>query len=394
MPHMENMEVSLFIQNNAGSKVAVINVEGTIGVDFDGREESAASYPKFSDKLDKAIAEGISEVVVNIRSAGGSVEDALLIYDALRECGVKVVTRCYGYTASAATIIAQAASEGCREISANALYLIHQSLISTEGNANMLAEAGEMLRQTDERLAAIYASRSGREAEQFKELMSANNGQGRWLSATEAIGAGLADKEIENSPKTTKTMENKTKNAGIFRTLVGALATALGVENPINDLEEVVNLELATRRGGKLVVDVEEGEEIAVGDTCSAYITPEGESVSPDGFHALEDGREVIVSNGRIEEIREPAEELERANARIAELEGLLAEAQANAKTEEDVKALALIARVGGVAKIEKMASNYHPEPRKFEPKKSVEGKSAADTIAEMRMKFRESKKK
>ena len=36
----------------------------------------------------------------------------------------------YGYTASAATVIAQAASEGCREISAHALYLIHNSILS------------------------------------------------------------------------------------------------------------------------------------------------------------------------------------------------------------------------------------------------------------------------
>ena len=397
MPHIEKMEIELNIQNNAGAKVAVIDVEGTIGApDFENREESAATYQKFREKLDKAMAEGVAEIVVNIRSGGGIVEDALLIYEALRECGAKITTRCYGYTASAATIIAQAASEGCREISANALYLIHQSLISTEGNANALLEAGDMLKQTDERLAAIYAERSGVDVEQFKELMGANNGNGRWLSATEAIAAGLADKMTDNSPKTSKKMDNK-KNAGLFRTLVGALASALGVENPIDASEEVLNLELPTKRGGKLVVDVADGEEVKVGDSCAAYITPDGESVSPDGYHVVElDGKEVeiIVSNGRIEEIREPAEELERANARIAELEGLLAEAQANAKTEEDEKALALIARVGGVAKIEKMASNYYPAPRKMEPKKTQAPKSAEETIAEMRAEFREKLKK
>ena len=56
------------------------------------------------------------------------MNDALLIHDALTALGAHITTRCYGYTASAATIIAQAASPGCREISANALYLIHGRL--------------------------------------------------------------------------------------------------------------------------------------------------------------------------------------------------------------------------------------------------------------------------
>ncbi len=53
------------------------------------------------------------EVVVTIRSTGGDVNDALMIHDALTQLKGRITTRCYGYTASAATIIAQAASEGC-----------------------------------------------------------------------------------------------------------------------------------------------------------------------------------------------------------------------------------------------------------------------------------------
>ena len=69
--------------------------------------------------------------MVDIRSTGGDVNDALLIHDALCSLDAHITTRCYGYTASAATIIAQAASPGCREISANALYLIHTCLLYT-----------------------------------------------------------------------------------------------------------------------------------------------------------------------------------------------------------------------------------------------------------------------
>ena len=79
------------------------------------------------------------QIVVDIRSTGGDVNDALLIHDALCSLDAHITTRCYGYTASAATIIAQAASPGCREISANALYLIHTAICAAEGNAAEIA---------------------------------------------------------------------------------------------------------------------------------------------------------------------------------------------------------------------------------------------------------------
>ena len=137
-----------------------------------------------------------SHIVVNIRSTGGDVNDALLIYEALRATGAHITTRCYGYTASAATIVAQAASEGCREMANTSLYLIHKSLCSTEGNAEELEAEVEMLRQTDLRIAEVYASRSGRSVEEMAELMSANGGRGRWLSPEEAIAEGLVDRYV------------------------------------------------------------------------------------------------------------------------------------------------------------------------------------------------------
>ena len=101
--------------------------------------------------------------------------------------------------ATAATIIAQAASEGGREISENALYLIHNSICATEGNAAEITSQIELLRQTDARIAAVYAARSGRPDEEFAALMAENNGNGRWLSPQEAVEAGLADRVIETA---------------------------------------------------------------------------------------------------------------------------------------------------------------------------------------------------
>lgn len=189
------MNTKIEIRNDAS--LCAIDIEGVIGVteesQFSKSSQSVATYEKFSEKLAQIRAIEAEEVVVNIRSTGGDVNDALLIYESLTSLNAKIVTRCYGYTASAATIIAQAASEGCREIAASALYLIHRSSSSIEGNATDLAERIALLEKSDERIAALYALRSGLEKDHFVALMSENGGRGRWLSPEEAVEAGLAD---------------------------------------------------------------------------------------------------------------------------------------------------------------------------------------------------------
>lgn len=187
---------------NLSPERAIIDIEGTIGVDenmqFSNPGPRVATYEKLSDTLVRISEIEAPEVVVNIRSTGGDVNDALLIYEALKSLPGRVITCCYGYTASAATVIAQAASAGCRRIASGALYLIHNSVCATEGNAAELEASTDLLRKTDERLAALYAERSGASVEGFVALMAENNGAGRWLSPDEAVEAGLADEVIDD----------------------------------------------------------------------------------------------------------------------------------------------------------------------------------------------------
>ncbi len=195
------MQSEIKITNRSGA--VVIDIEGVIGVpermQFEQPGERVATYEKFTETLKRISSLKAGRIEVNIRSSGGDINDALLIYDALTGSGAKVTTRCYGYVASAATIIAQAASPGCREISANTLYLIHCSESAAEGNTHSLSQARELLDKTDQRIAAIYSARSGRPAEGFAALMNENNGRGRWMSAAETVDAGLADKVLSTS---------------------------------------------------------------------------------------------------------------------------------------------------------------------------------------------------
>ncbi len=180
----------------------IIDIEGTIGVpeqwQFEEPQQRVATYERFRQTIQQIEQLDSPTVVVNIRSTGGDVNDALLIYEALNSLNASITTRCYGYVASAATVIAQAASEGLREISANALYLVHNSQCSVEGTAKELSQRIELLEKTDERLAELYAERGGGETSTYRELMAEQSGAGRWLNAQETIELGLADRLIES----------------------------------------------------------------------------------------------------------------------------------------------------------------------------------------------------
>lgn len=191
------MDFTFDIRNLAGT--VEIDINGTIG-SYNESNEGVSSYNEFTRKVREIGASSARKVIVNIRSTGGNVNDALLIYEQLKALPAKVITRCYGYTASAATIIAQAASKGEREMSENGLYLIHQSKTALDGNSHDLETSLDLLKKSDERIVAIYAEASGRPAEKFVELMKANNGKGKWLSADEALAAGLIDQIIKAEP--------------------------------------------------------------------------------------------------------------------------------------------------------------------------------------------------
>lgn len=219
------------IKNN--QECAVIDIEGTIGVpeewQFDDPQQRVATYESFRRSIASIEEVSAPRVVVNIRSTGGDVGDALLIYDALVALDVEITTRCWGYVASAATVIAQAASDGLRQISPNALYLIHNSTCAAEGNAQELTQRAELLRKSDETLAELYARRSGGDVESFAALMAEESGEGRWLNAKETIELGLADSQIESGEAEKPTVEK------VAESLETALDSVKGVIRRIGE---------------------------------------------------------------------------------------------------------------------------------------------------------------
>lgn len=229
------MNQTIKIKNEVDT--TIIDIEGTIGVpeswQCDNPDMRVTTYERFKESVSRIADIQNSTIRVNIRSTGGDVNDALLIYEALKATGAKITTCCYGYTASAATIVAQAASEGCRLIAPTSLYLIHNSLCSVEGNADELQAEVDMLRQTDLRIAEVYASRSGRSAEEFLALMSENGGRGRWLSPAETITEGLVDAIEREQSASTEEHPTLTERAKLgVMALLRAVGIEVGAERP------------------------------------------------------------------------------------------------------------------------------------------------------------------
>lgn len=139
---------------------------------------------------------------VYICSLGGDVNEALKIRQIFLERKGKVTAYIYGFTASAATLIATGADEIVQ--SAAALQLVHQASlwVDTFGQLNkeQIAEEIKKLQATAEDLAtvdgviaSIYVTRYGLTEAAAKELMTA----ARWLDAKTCKEKGLCDRIAE-----------------------------------------------------------------------------------------------------------------------------------------------------------------------------------------------------
>jgi ATP-dependent protease ClpP protease subunit len=176
----------------------IIHITGIIGGDSWWNEDdpnSADTKQKMKDEL-KAISDIKAEkILVIINSPGGSVDHGLAIHDMLATHSAEVETEVRGLTASAATFIAQVGAT--RKMSDNALYLVHNASNISWGNKNDIKETLQDLETIDNRIANIYAKRSGKGIKEFEDLMNENNGHGKWLTVDEAIEAGLVDESVE-----------------------------------------------------------------------------------------------------------------------------------------------------------------------------------------------------
>lgn len=129
---------------------------------------------------------GAKPVALRINSPGGSVSDALAIYDALRNHKGTVTARVDGLAASAATLVMLAADEVV--MAKHALLMVHDPWAMAVGNAGDMRKMGTALDKHRGEMVALYAERTGQSKAEVEDVMAAET----WMNAEEAVEAGFA----------------------------------------------------------------------------------------------------------------------------------------------------------------------------------------------------------
>lgn len=135
------------------------------------------------------------QIDVHINSPGGSLFDAIAIYNALVMHPANITTYVDSLAASAASIVALAGDEVVTMVGAQ--WMIHDAMGMEFGNAaDMEAMAAFLNRQSDN-IASIYANKAGGDIEDWRAKMLAET----WMMAPEAVALGLSDRVYEPRPK-------------------------------------------------------------------------------------------------------------------------------------------------------------------------------------------------
>ncbi|MET4127984.1 head maturation protease, ClpP-related [Roseovarius sp. MBR-6] len=162
-----------------GAEVAIYDEIGAHGVSAKGFLAELGALP-----------EG-TPIDLRLNSPGGSVFDAVAIHNAIRRHEGTVTVWIDGIAASAASYVAMAGDEIV--MPENAFLMIHDPAGLVMGTATDMRAMAEALDKVGDSLAAGYAAKSGRTAEEIAALMAAET----WLDATEALALGFADRLAE-----------------------------------------------------------------------------------------------------------------------------------------------------------------------------------------------------
>lgn len=137
------------------------------------------------------------DIFFYINSPGGSVYDALAIYDTMQYVTNDVQTVGIGVQASAAAFLLSSGTKGKRFILPNATVMIHQPSSGTQGKVtDMEIDLRESLR-VKQRMNEIMARNTGQEVDKIKRDMERDY----WMTADEACKYGAVDAVITTPPK-------------------------------------------------------------------------------------------------------------------------------------------------------------------------------------------------
>jgi ATP-dependent Clp protease protease subunit len=137
------------------------------------------------------------DIFFYINSPGGSVYDALAIYDTMQYLSNDIQTVGIGVQASAAAFLLSSGTKGKRSILPNSTVMIHQPSSGTRGKVtDQEIDLKESLR-VKKLLEDIMAKNTGQKIATIHQDLERD----KWLSADEAKTYGLVDNVIKSPPK-------------------------------------------------------------------------------------------------------------------------------------------------------------------------------------------------
>lgn len=160
-----------------------IELIGAIGKSY--WDDSGITEKEFRDAL-RNIPEGKS-ITLKVNSEGGSVQEGLGIYNAIKERRDDITARITGYALSIASVFPLGAGKVISPKSA--IWMMHLAWSWAQGNAKDMEKASEMLAAHDETLIDIYAAETGKSKEEIRSAMEAET----WVRGSNAVEWGLAD---------------------------------------------------------------------------------------------------------------------------------------------------------------------------------------------------------
>jgi ATP-dependent protease ClpP protease subunit len=188
---------------SANAKRGSFKAEGNTLFLYDvicGSDDEAAFYGGVSPQAFAGAMKAMTGPVhLRINSPGGDVFGAVAMAQAMREYDGEVIAHIDGYAASAASVIAVAASKAI--MAPGSFMMIHKAWTLGVGNSDDLLATASLLEKIDATLADTYAKKSGKEPKMFADLMAKET----WFTPQEAIDAGLAD-EIAEQPTSAKAL--------------------------------------------------------------------------------------------------------------------------------------------------------------------------------------------
>jgi ATP-dependent Clp protease protease subunit len=157
------------------------------------------------DKIEEAGDVALIQVYIN--SPGGSIFEALAIYNLLVRHEARVEVYVDGMAVSAASFVAMAGDT--RTIAKNAWFMIHNGITGIYGTKEELRKYADLLEGLEAKIAEVYADRSGEDVEQFLAWMDDET----WFNAEDAMEAGLVDAISDNqtSDKSAARVENRSR---------------------------------------------------------------------------------------------------------------------------------------------------------------------------------------